>query len=913
MDLEAQILGPGGAASVSADLPFVKTMVDGPRARLYPGTHPCNAGRPTGKLALPGGELDMGGMDDWLRGIGLECYAHSFAQNDIDFRSLDLLTERDLETLGVSMGHRKLLARALEMRRVAEANGTNGGAADAQRGSFLAGSSDTGERRQVTAIFCDVVNSTGLATLIDPETWREILRRYENICTKAIVDFDGYVFQRLGDGVVAYFGYPTAHEDAPVRAIRAGLRILDSLSELVLADSTTLQVRIGISTGLVVVDDIRSKERSAVGHTMNLAARLQSVAEAGQIAISDTTYRLAGGNFEYVSLGELSLKGISRPERTWRVVGLGRAEGRFDAATRNSLSPLIGRDDELRILLDRWGRVCSGNGQTVVLSGEPGVGKSRILHALRERLDIDHANVIYCQCAQFFSNSAFYPIIECLDRGLRDRRDASASHKRERLESMLRDEYGLPPRDVTLIGAMFAQSAPEDANLNDMTPQRQREETIRALVDLIQAASLRHPVLMVFEDLHWADPTTLQTLQLLIARLAKFPALLIVTHRPEFMPTWSPDTHVATLAITKLSLADSARLAVSLGGESLPAELLEQMIVKTDGVPLYVEELTRAILENQMLLEAGKQADPSNANQALSIPATLRDSLMERLDRLGDDKEVAQIGSVLGREFSFEMLQAVMAWPQAPLDEALQRLVLSGLVVRRGSGAEAAYAFKHALVQDAAYDSLLRSMRQQLHQRIAETLEERFAETSRMRPELLAHHYGEATLHQQAVRYWYQAGKLAVARSANVEAINHLEAGLQRLKSLPQGSAYDEHELQFQTLLGNALMAVKGYGSPNVGSTFDRALELCDRLGDTPQLFPVLRGLWMFYLRPQRTRDGAQAERTTAAAGRAGPGLGGVARSASRDGHDVLLSGRVHEGASSLRARARGPRSDQAP
>jgi class 3 adenylate cyclase/predicted ATPase len=789
----------------------------------------------------------MSSISVWLRELGLEFYAPVFAKHDIDVEALALLSESDLEKLGVSLGNRKKLLQAISRLKstgvFAERDQT------ARRDAGTEGPIKLeGERRQLTVLFCDLVGFTELASRLDPETLRGILRQYEDVCVSAVACFDGHVFQRLGDGIVAYFGFPLAHEGEAERAIRAGLEILETLSQLEVAEVGRLQVRIGISTGLVVVADIRSEDKSAVGEAMNLAARLQGIAEPGSIVISERTRQVAGGRFEYEDLGEKNLKGLPHPVRVTRVAGLSQADSRFEAATRGGLTPLVGREQEIALLLHRWQLAEEGEGQVVLLSGEAGIGKSRILSEFREQLGRKTVNVLRYQCSPFYANSAFHPVIENFERALALTVKEPAAAKLDKLQALMVEQNGCPVLDLRLVASML--SIPGDGRYEplEMTPQRQKQETIRALVDLLEAAARRQQTLVLFEDVHWADASTVEALDLLVDRLKGLPLLLVITHRPEFEPRWTKHLHVLVLALSRLSRAESASLALNLAGKPMPSNLLEQMVAKADGVPLYLEELTKAVLESSILRDAGDRYEHSGSNDSVAIPATLRDSLMARLDRLVPVKEIAQIGAALGREFSHEMLQAVAVMPHAKLDHALQRLTDAGLVFRRGTPPDATYTFKHALVQDAAYDSLLKTTRQQLHSTIARVLQERFPTTCDAKPELLAHHYTEAGQRGKAIPFWYQAGKKAAERSANIEAISHLRKGLEVLSVLADTSERLQQELPLQTLLGNALMAIKGYAAPEVGRTFDRAREICERLGETPQLFPVLRGLWMFYL-----------------------------------------------------------------
>jgi class 3 adenylate cyclase/predicted ATPase len=695
-------------------------------------------------------------------------------------------------------------------------------------------------------LFCDLVSSTEFSARMDPENWRDVISQYEEMCARAIHRFDGFLAQRQGDGIVAYFGYPVAHEDASERAIRAALQIVETIGE-VDAGGATLQVRIGIATGLVVVSEVPAEQSSAVGPTMNLAARLQTAAEPGSIVIADNTRRLAGARFTYEELGEHSLKGIATPVRIWRVAHVSDVEGRFDAATVATLSPLVGREPELAVLRQRWERAREGHGQAVLLWGEAGIGKSRILHALRERLGARASVVVRFQCSPYFTNSAFHPFNEYLERLLSVAKDESGRAALDGLDALVAGNR-TPLLDAALFASLLSLPVRDRYPPLELAPVRQKEETMRAIVETIAATASRQPTLMLFEDLHWAGPTTMQVLDRLVERMYLLPMLLIVTSRPDLPLRWTALEHVTTLSIARFTRAESAQLVQGVAGNRISGPALDLIVSKTDGVPLYVEELTRALLESSAFMvrcddDAGGETVP-----AVPIPETLRDSLMARLDRLAPAKGVAQLGAVLGREFSVGMLRAIANMPDPQLDHALARLTHAGLIVPQGSEPEVSYAFKHALIRDAAYDSLLKSSRQQMHKTIASVLEERFAAIRDTKPELLAHHLTEAGLFDRAVPYWYEAGKKAVERSADLEGINHLKKGLELLKELPEGIERDRRELLLQTLLGNALMLTQGYAAPQVGSAFARARELCERVGETPQAFPVLRGLWLFYL-----------------------------------------------------------------
>ena len=595
-----------------------------------------------------------------------------------------------------------------------------------------------GERRQLTVLFCDMVGFTELSGRVDPEVLNQIIRAYEDACAVCITRYEGYVYQRLGDGIVAFFGYPLAHEGEAERAIRAGLEIVEALSRLEVPEAGLLSVRIGIATGLVVV---QSAEKGAVGETMNLASRLQGIAQPGNIVVSERVQRLAGGSFDYQNLGEQQLKGIAQPTNAYRVKGVSQAGSRFEAATQAGLTPLVGREHEIAMLLERWRLAQEGEGQVVLLSGEPGIGKSRILSGLLEQLEVEGVSALRLQCSPYHINSAFYPMIDNLERTLHFSRDESAVFKLDRLEDLLVGDYGLPVDDVRFIATMLSIPCEERYGVFALTPQKHKDETIRTLVDIAEAAARRQSVVRLYEDVHWADPTSIEVLDHLVERMRTIPLLVVLTHRPEFHSHWSQHGHVTTLSLSKLTRAQSSAMVTKLtSGKTLPAELLAQIVARTDGVPLFVEELTRAILESGELKETEDRYEYLGTERVSTIPATLRDSLMARLDRYSAVKEVAQIGAAIGREFSYELIAAIAPKPKGELDLALDQLIDSGLAFRRGSPPEAIYTFKHALVQDAAYDSLLKTARQTLHRTIARVLAQSVPHTLESEPETLAHH-----------------------------------------------------------------------------------------------------------------------------------------------------------------------------
>jgi class 3 adenylate cyclase len=775
----------------------------------------------------------------WLRTLGLGRYEAAFRENEVDAEDLCHLTAEDLEGLGVAaIGHRRRLLVAIARLRDDAAPPRTVRPTDDHPASTSAG-----ERRQLTVMFCDLVGSTALSEKLDLEELRSLLHAYRTLCGDVIARYDGFVARYVGDGILTYFGWPTAHEEDAERALRAALEIVHAVKR---ASSTEiLSVRIGIATGPVVVGE-QAGTGDAVGSTPNLAARLQGLATADQIVIAASTRRLVGNSFEMTDLGNQDLKGISEPVHAWRVERVLATVSRFDANRGGSaLTPLVGRGEELDLLLSRWSQAKDGEGQVILLSGEPGIGKSRILNALRERLEVQGVQVQRFQCLPYYINSAFWPSIENLERTLKFTRDESTDAKLNKLEALIVTQYGRPLADVRFVASILSIPCEQRYGALPMTPQKLKDETLRTLVDITEAAAHLRPRVMLVEDAHWADHTTLEVLDLLIDRVKTVPLLVVLTHRPDFRSRWSQQGHVGTLNLSKLTRAQSAAMVSSLvGGKALPEALLEQILTRTDGVPLFVEELTESILESGELQEAGDHYDYGGSARAVTIPATLRDSLMARLDRFVPVKEIAQIAAAIGREFSYELIDAVAPVPKAQLDDALARLCESGLAFRRGTPPHAIYTFKHALVQDAAYDSLLRSRRQELHAKIAHVIEVGFPNIKATEPEVLAHHLTAAGLTEFAIPIWQAAGELALKRMALTESISHLNQGLALISSLPRSSQHDTSELGLRILLGTAWVALKGWARPEVWTSLHPALGLAKSLGRHDALAAIFVGLF---------------------------------------------------------------------
>jgi class 3 adenylate cyclase/predicted ATPase len=815
-------------------------------------------------------------IEAWLRELGLERYEQAFRENEIDAEILPKLTADDLKDIGVTtVGHRRKLLEAIAA--LAEPASAPQAELSAPAEVTPRARSAEAERRQLTVSFCDLVGSTELAARLDPEDMGRVIRAYQECCTEVVERWGGHVAKYMGDGVLAYFGWPQAHEDDAERAVRAGLELVAAVGRLGepqakanapltsaadgrVAPSYTqptvhapLAARIGIATGLVMVGesigDGAAREEAVVGEAPNLAARLQALAAPGSVVISQSSRRLVGGLFELADLGPQRLKGFAEPLAAWRVEGEGRAEGRFEALHGQHLTPLVGREHELSILLERWAWAKDGDGQVVLLTGEPGVGKSRVVHVLRERLGSERYMPLSHYCSPHHTNSALYPVIGLLERAAGFARDEPPHAKLSKLEALLAGGTERLAEAVPLVAALLGIPTEERYADLSYSPQRQKERTLEIFFEQLEGLAAIEPVLAIYEDVHWIDPTTLEMLDLFVDRIQALRVLVLVTFRPEFAPPWSGYAHVTHLPLHRLGRRQGAALVSRLtAGKALPAEVEDQILAKTDGVPLFVEELTKVVLESGLLREAGDRYELTGPLPPVAIPATLHDSLMARLDRLAPVKEVAQIGAIIGREFSHELLDAVTQLDAADLDRGLSELVRAELIFRRGTPPEATYSFKHAMVQEAAYQSLLKSKRQQLHARIASVLQERFPDFAEQRPEELARHLTEAGLVESAVDQWHKAGQQAADRSANLEAMAQLKKALELLKAIPESRARDEKEAAVQITLGVALIAVKGYGGLEVQEAYARALELRRKTGNTDDLFPVLRGLWNWHL-----------------------------------------------------------------
>ena len=716
-------------------------------------------------------------------------------------------------------------------------------------------------RRQLTVMFCDIVESMALAGQLDPEEWRDIVRTYQETCAGVIQRFGGYIAQYLGDGILVYFGYPIAHEDAAVRAVKTGLGILAELHQMNsqlrqaerlqsprqgIKDAPRIRLRIGIHTGQVVVGDMGVGERHeqlALGETPNIAARLQAIAKADTVVMSAAVYRLVEGFFACHTLGPHGLKGKTTPISVYQVIAEAGAQSRFEVALEAGLPPLVGRAEELAFLRQRWETAKVREGQVVLLGGEPGIGKSRLVQELKEQVAKAGEARREFRCSSYARNTAFYSVVDHLQGWLQFQGDEPEDEKFRRLETALEGYRHLPQESVALFASLLSLALPDRYAPLKLSPERQRQKTQEALVAWLAEESEERPLLIVWEDLHWVDPSTLDLVQILIERAAALHLFVLLVFRSsEFTPPWPPRPPVHLLTLSRLERRPVEDLIAHVAhGQRLPQHLVEHIAAQTDGVPLFVEELTRTVIEAG-LPEDGAEETPS------AIPATLQDSLMARLDQLSRTaREVAQIGAVLGRAFSYALIRAVWPADEQRLARGLAQLVEAELVFQKGLLPQARWVFKHALLQDTAYQSLLKSKRQQIHHHVAAVLVKQFPDIRHHQPELVAQHYTEAGLLDQAIGFWQYAGEQAVQRSAHREGIGHFLKGLALLGALPETPDRTQRELTIQTRLGPSLMATRGYAAPEVERAYARAQELCQQLGETPQSFQVLRGLWVVH------------------------------------------------------------------
>ena len=802
-------------------------------------------------------------MDDrvsaWLGSLGLDGYRDVFQQNAITWDVLSELHDEDLASLGVLLGHRKKLLRAIAQLSHS-ADGDNANRSSSTVGQVIEpfpSDRDRAERRQLTIMFCDLVGSTALAGQLDPEDLQTAIRRFLDTCSQAISRFNGYIAKYMGDGLLVYFGYPHAYEHDAERAVHAGLAVLDLVQALPSEDPAhqgfAIAARIGIATGHVIVGEVlgqdTARERSVYGETPNLAARLQSLAAPNQLIVDSATKRLVGSEFEFADKGEFSLKGFESPVQVWQVLSFKPSASRFESYRSGRLTNFIGREHEMALLLGRWHEAVGGEGQVVILCGEAGIGKSRIVRSLRDRLIAEGCETIQFQCSPYHTNTALYPVITYLRQAAGLTGQDSPTIQLQKLDALAIHRGIDDQTTVALLADLLSIHGDVRYPPPNVSSEKRKEMTLEALVQQLQRWAERCPILFIVEDAHWLDPTTMDLLTRIIDRIQPMRVLLTITFRPDFKPVWANYGHVTFMTLSRLPRRHSAELLASMtGGKLLPSEVQHTILARTDGVPLYLEELMKSLLESGLLAEAKESFTLTGPIKELSIPDSLQALLMERIDRLGPAKEIVQIGSTIGREFGYELLRQTVDVTERELNQALHLLSASGLIFQEGEIPAAKYIFKHALIQDAAYGTLSKKSRRDIHARIAKTLESRFSERVKAEPELLAYHYEQAGAINEAVQYWHRAASKDVAQSADAEALSHFNRTLELLETLPKSHARDALELELLIARGAPLLRLKGYASDEIEHNYLRARNLSQENPSSEQYFLSLWGLWVFHL-----------------------------------------------------------------
>ena len=782
----------------------------------------------------------------WLEAGGFGRYAELFEANEIDGDALPALTDEHLKELGIALGPRVKLLKAIAQLAATLAATAPGDTAK-QSAATDSADSTTGvaERRRLTVMFVDLVGSTALASRLDPEDLRSVVRTYQGAVAAQVARYGGHIAQYLGDGVLAYFGYPLAHEDEAERAVRAALAILKTVAGLKLASREVLAARIGIATGLVIVGDLlgegTAKERAVVGETPNLAARLQGIAEPGQVVVSTRTHDLIRHVFELKNLGPQNLKGFAVPLAAYTVGKERSVDSRFEARLAGRLGAMVGRDGELALLVERWRTAASEEGQLVVLAGDAGIGKSRIVRALQDAVaDEPHVRFNF-QCSPYHSDSAMFPVIQQLTRAAGIESGDGIDARLDKVEALLGGVATAGAENISLIATLLGIDGARRYGPLGLTPQQQRQRTFDALVSQLGFVARKKPVLIVVEDAHWIDPTSLEFFGLCGERLASSAVLILITARPGFQHDFGERREVSQIVLKRLGRAQIAAVVNRVaGGKALPESLMREIAAKTDGVPLFAEELTKTMLESGLLQETEDAFVVDETQQRLAVPASLHDSLMARLDRQKEIKEVAQTAACIGRDFEFPLLAAILPLGEQALCDALSRLAKSELIFCRGTPPEARYTFKHALVRDAAYESLLKSTRQEIHGRLTAALEA----VSSTPPDLLAYHATQAGLTEKAVGYSQKAAGQAVARPAYKEASAHLNQALRLAELMGDSPPWQERRLHLLLALGQALIPLRGYAHEQTVSAFTRARDLADSMKDAPHRDAIAYAVW---------------------------------------------------------------------
>lgn len=789
--------------------------------------------------------MESGDVRQWLAQNGLTQVAGVFEREQIDWEALFVLSEADLKDLGLPIGTRAKLSASLRALQGARSPATTapkagGGPLASSHGDSTRPIGD-GERRQLTTLFCDVVGYTELTTRIDPEHLQAAIRTFAEVCTTCIGNYEGHVFQIMGDGVMAFFGYPHAHEGEAERAIHASLEIIEILAQREFTGIGKLNVRVGVATGMVV---LTSAGTSPIGEAINLAARLQSIAEPGAVVVSDQVRQLAGPGFEYQPMGQKTLKGITDPVHVFNVVGEKDAAA-YLAEADDDPEALVGRQQEIAALSQCWADVQSGAGRVAIVHGETGIGKSRLLNTQSRQFEAEGAQTLRFNCSRYHTHSFLWPATKSIEQALGFTNAESPDSKLDKLEALIVKRLNLPVDEVRYIAS--ALSIPCDDRYGEirLTSQKHREETLRAIVDVTMAITREKTSVLLFEDVQWADSTSLEVINLLIKQAKNLPMLIVMTHRQDFDAVWTDNRSIRRIKMERLSRSEGEALILQVtGGVHLPTDLRDRILAKADGVPLFAEEMTKSILESGRLIEVDGQYEYSGEAQDVSIPATLRDLLMERLDRFAAAKKIAQIGSAIGRTFNYDLIAAVMAIPKAKLDSALGELIEAGLAICEGTGDSASYTFKHALVHDTAYESMLKSRRQKLHATIALALEADFPAIVRSNPEVLAQHLTLAGLAEASLPFWRIAGEQALSRLALSEAITHLNEGLRMVSALPKTVERDQHEIALRRSLGASWMATKGWAAQEAKESLLPALDLIGSAASTRDMLAVFWGIW---------------------------------------------------------------------
>ena len=799
-------------------------------------------------------------VGDWLRNLGLQQYESTFIDNAIGIDVLSELTESDLEKLGVVLGDRKRLLKAIKALAdsVPAALGTSNSPA-----YYSPAHSD--ERRHLTVMICDLVDSTGVSARLDPEDMRTVMDAYHATCARVTLFYDGFLADFRGDGILAVFGYPRAHEDDAERTVRAGLDIAAAVARLKTPAATPLSVRIGIASGVVLVRTSGGegvlREHSLVGDAPNIAARVQALVDPGTVVIAASTRRLLGDRFRLRDLGQHNLKGMAEPVSAFVVEGVAAVGSRFAAGHPAGQADFIGRESEIELLLKRQAAARQGDGQIVLVSGEAGIGKSRLVAAFQQRIDIEKYTVLHYQSSPHYSNSALYPVIAQLDRAVGFKSDDIPEQRLDKMEELLASSAPRGKDTAPLLAALLSIPFGDRYPRLALNPAQQRRRTLAALLDQFENLARQKPILLIFEDAHWADATTLELLDMAVERIRRLPVLALFTFRPELELPWVGLPHVSILTLGRLDSRQVEKMVTQMTqGCTLPPEMMKEIVARTDGNPLFVEELTKTVLEAGILIKEADRYRLPGPLPALAIPTTLRDSLMARLDRLRPVKDVAQVAAAIGREFSYALIRELVPRDETSLRYALVKLEQAGLLFRRGEPPDAVFSFKHALVRDAAYESLLKSRRQQLHGQIARSIEKNFPEIVLSQPEIVAHHFTEAGSAEAAIGYWLKAGNFALSRSAST-AVSHLIEGLKLVPRVADAAVSNRLELLLQTSLGNALQATKGWSIESVKLAYTRALELCKETGLDEHTLPAVFGLWTWnFVHPSLNEAQALAE-----------------------------------------------------